>query len=89
MKKLNDMFHIEGEQLIKTSNGEPVPEDEPVFVLRARDAAALPTLQDYVKHCIELGTPSDRFFDLGGVVAEFVKYARAHPTKVPGSSHGK
>jgi hypothetical protein len=89
MRKLNDMFHIEGELLIKTSNGEPVPEDEPLFILRARDAAAVPTLHDYVKHCMALGTPSDRFFDLGGVVMEFIKYARAHPTKVPGSSHGK
>jgi hypothetical protein len=35
--------------LIKRSNGDPIPEDEPIFILRARDYLALPLLAHYIK----------------------------------------
>lgn len=46
---LNARFHIEGGKLVKTSNGQPVPPEEPTFILRGRDLLAMPTLATYYK----------------------------------------
>ena len=46
MRKLDSKFHIEGDQIVKTSNGDPIPEDEPLFLIRARDYLALPLLHE-------------------------------------------
>lgn len=87
MKKLNDMFSIDGERLIKTSNGQPVSEDEPVFILRARDACAIRTLLYYSELC-EI-SPEDRRKSLAAVIRAFQNYANTHPTKIPGVTHGR
>jgi hypothetical protein len=55
MRKLDNKFHLEGEQIIKTSNGEPIPEDEPLFLFRGRDNLALDALDAYLKICIDAG----------------------------------
>jgi hypothetical protein len=89
MRKLNDMFHIDGERLVKTSNGQPVPDDEPVFVLRARDQAAVPTLLAYIDECRKLGTPADRIEALVDVEREFFRFSIRGTTKVPGTTHGR
>jgi hypothetical protein len=87
---LNEMFHInEQYQLVKTSNGELVPRDEPLFILRGRDQNAVLTLMYYAERCGKTGTPDDRLRDLMGVIEKFKRYAEEHPTKIPGSSHGR
>jgi len=83
------MFHIDGEQLVKTSNGQPVPEDEPVFIIRARDKNAVETLTHYIWLCRMSSTPEDRIADLYEVVDRFKSYANTHQTKTPGWSHGQ
>lgn len=89
MRKVNDMFHIEGEQLVKTSNGQPVPEDEPIFIVRGRDVLAARTVQFYMEECARAGVPVDRVNQLIEVYAAFLIYAKEHTTKIPGSTHGK
>jgi hypothetical protein len=89
MRRLNEMFHIDGERLVKTSNGQPVPDDEPLFVLRARDHAAVPTLLAYIEECRRLGTPADRIDALVDVEREFFRYSVRGAMKVPGSTHGR
>lgn len=50
MRRVNEMFHVDDEgRLVKTSNNQPVPEDEPVFILRGRDNLSVPTLIHYHK----------------------------------------
>lgn len=88
MRRLNEMFHIENEQLIKTSNGQPVPEDEPIFILRARDLVSIFALQTYRSRCRVIGTPADRLEQLDSVIDQFQSYKQTHATKVPGSTHG-
>lgn len=34
-------------EVVKTSNGQPIPDDEPCFLLRARDVLAVPLLMCY------------------------------------------
>jgi hypothetical protein len=88
MRKLNDMFHIEGEQLVKTSNGEPVPEDEPVFILRGRDMLAINAIVSYKWACEDCGVPTDRIAALREVEDRFREYRSRNKTKLPGVTHG-
>lgn len=43
----NEVFEILSDCLVSKTKGETVPEDEPVFVLRARDSKALSTIRCY------------------------------------------
>lgn len=90
MRKLNDMFHIDGERLIKTSNSQPVPEDEPLFILRGRDKLAIAVISLYREHCRDNGTPTDRLEELANVINKFEQFAdeRSDKLKLPGSTHG-
>ena len=47
-------YKIENGKLVKKSTGVPIPEDEPLFVLRAKDKNALPTLMGYLALCNDL-----------------------------------
>lgn len=89
MRKLNDMYHLEGERLIKTSNGQFVPEDEPLFILRGRDMIASIAIIEYRDECEACGVPQDRIIQLEQVIQKFQEYARTHPIKLPGVTHGK
>jgi hypothetical protein len=92
MRKIDNKFHIEPStgRIIKTSNGEAVPDDEPLFLLRARDWLALPLLKRYrefsvVDHCNE--------FQMAGIAAaigEFERFAREHTDRMnqPGITTG-
>ena len=52
---LERKYAIEGTgRLVKKSNGMPIPDEEPVFILRAKDINALPTLMAYVFLCQNL-----------------------------------
>jgi hypothetical protein len=88
LRKLNEMFHIDGEQLVKSSNGQPVPPGEPLFILRARDVAAAPAIWNYIALCAMAGTPPDRIEQLRKVYHDFVQYRVGAVVKVPGSTHG-
>lgn len=89
MRKLNDMFHIDGEQLVKTSNGQPVPDDEPIFILRGRDSLASWTINKYIDACKDSGVPEDRLEALYQVLGKFSRFAIKQSTKLPGVTHGK
>ena len=67
MRKLNGMFHIDGDELIKTSNGQPVPEDEPLFILRGRDLLAVTAIIAYREACAHI-SPPDRIEQLDPVI---------------------
>jgi hypothetical protein len=88
MRKLNDMYHLEGEQLVKTSNNQIVPEDEPLFILRGRDSLAALGIMTYRRECMELGVPEDRIKQLDQVILKFQAYAKNHTVKLPGITHG-
>lgn len=85
------MFHIEGEQLIKTSNNQPIPDDEPVFIIRGRDKLALAIIGYYMGLSETLGSPEQRLSELNKVLVKFQSYADAHSEKmkVPGITLGK
>jgi hypothetical protein len=47
-------YRIENKQIVKKSNGVPIPENEPLFILRAKDKNALPALMGYLALCDDL-----------------------------------
>jgi len=91
MRKVNDMFHIENEQLVKTSNNQPIPDDEPVFIIRGRDKLALGIIGYYLGLSESLGSPKQRIEELNNVLVKFQNYANINTEKmkVPGITLGK
>ena len=51
---LERKYAIENGRLVKRSTGVPIPDDEPLFILRAKDSNALPTLMAYIAICFDL-----------------------------------
>lgn len=91
MRQLNSMYHIEGEQLVKTSNGQAIPEDEPVFILRARDRVAIHAIRIYVVLCQVDMVDDERVEQLFAVIDRFCSWMMLNPGKVkqPGITKGR
>lgn len=68
-------------RLVNRATGEPIPDDEPVFVLRGKDLLAIDVLQAYQSHVYVSG-------DLGQAgavnqrIADFIDFANAHPERM-------
>ncbi len=75
--------------LIKCSNGEAVPEDEPVFILRARDRYALQTLLFYDNVTRHLNAYHRG--GMGDMIVAFEHFRAMHPERMkdPGVTEGK
>jgi hypothetical protein len=82
MKKLDGKFSIDGDRIVKTSNGDPIPDDEPVFLIRARDRLALPLLRIYDQLSQVDGCNDYHFAALTRSIADFAEFARLNPTKM-------
>jgi hypothetical protein len=84
-------FHIENNQLIKTSNGQPIPDDEPVVILRARDHLALHILRIYREVSIVDGVNDWFLNEQDKTIADFEQFTKEHPERMkqPGITMGK
>lgn len=84
-------FAIEGGRIVKKSNGEVIPEDEPIMILRARDHLALATLKFYRDLCIADGCTDYQLEGCLNRVEAFNKFAREHPERMkqPGITKGE
>lgn len=90
MKRLDNKHHLDGEQVVKTGNGVPIPDDEPVILFRGRDKLALPMLQFYRQLCVEDGCVAFQLESLDGMIREFKEFAVSSPTmKQPGITKGR
>lgn len=50
---INDLkYEIKDGKLVNKVSGEEVPENEPIFILRARDILAYATINYYVHSCV-------------------------------------
>ncbi len=77
--------------IIKRSNDEAIPEDEPVFILRARDRLAIPTLVTYLKFSELDGCNDHHKETLAEAVAAFEEFADQNPDRMkqPGVTRGR
>lgn len=64
--------------LVNKSTGRPVPDDEPLFTLRAQDVNALPTLMAYLVLCKDLYHREET----QKTVLDFKNFANQHPERM-------
>jgi hypothetical protein len=91
MRKLDIKHHIEGDRIIKSSNGQEILETEPVILFRGRDHLALPMLQHYKHLCIDDGCTDYQMKSMDEMIHRFETFANENPTvmKQPGVTRGK
>ena len=91
MRVIDPKFHIEGEQIIKTSNGEPIPDDEPLILVRARDNLAVPMLKAYLHLSAKAGCTGYQILGVAERISVFERFAYHNPgrMKQPGITEGK
>lgn len=74
-----------------TTERESIPADEPVFMIRARDATAMYVLGTYLDNCTKIGSPLEHLHMVLDTVEEFRNWRAEHPEliKIPDSKrHG-
>jgi hypothetical protein len=93
-KAIDPKFHIEDEDsvisIVKTSNGEPIPDDEPKMLFRARDRHALETLRYYRAICADDDCTDFQMAGIENRMAAFEQFRREHfeRMKQPGITRG-
>jgi len=71
MRKLDGKYHITEDRIVNTSTGAIIPEDEPLFLFRAKDALAISTLVAYKQMCINTDCKPEQ---IAGVEREINKF---------------
>lgn len=91
MRQITDRFHIDGERIVKTSNGQPVPTEEPLFLLRARDNLAIPLLEHYRRVCVADNCDELFLTELDATIEKFRQYRVQYydRMKQPGVTRGR
>ena len=82
-------FYIENGNVFKT-NGEPVPPEEPIFILRGRDNRALPLLKTYHEMCRLAGCNIWQLEGIAKMIDEFRSFSQDHSDRMkePGVTKG-
>lgn len=89
-RKIDPRYHIEGNQIIKTSNGTVIPEDEPTIIFRARDWLTVPLLYAYYELACDDKCVQEHLDGIQERIREFEKFAVEHPDRMkqPGVTRG-
>lgn len=74
---------IEGKYGTVITEFGSIGQDEPVFLLRARDALAVKTISDYWIRAIDAGCSQGFQDSLSGVMETFLAWQEENETKVP------
>jgi len=90
MRVIDLKFHTDGNEIIKTSNGQAVPLEEPLIMFRGRDYLAIPLLEYYRKLCIADGCNDHQMGLVDQRIKEFQKFAEDYPERMkqPGITRG-
>lgn len=91
MRQISNRFSIHNDEIIKTSNGEAIPHEEPLLILRARDRLAIPLLRIYQQLAIVDGC-NEWFTDQQKVtIQQFEDFKTKYPERMkqPGVTKGK
>lgn len=89
-RKIDGKFHVEGSRIVKTPNGEVLPEDEPLFLFRARDYLAAAALTFYLEQGIKDGCTEYWEKGVRKELRRFLQFAKRHPERMkqPGVTRG-
>jgi len=77
--------------IVKKSNGEVLPDDEPLFLFRARDYNALKILVLYQEICATEEGADWQVNKMEDIIQKFADFAKEHPERMkqPGIAKGK
>jgi hypothetical protein len=90
-RKIDLKHHIDEKgQIVKTGNGVPVPDNEPLILFRARDRLAVPMLLYYRQLCADDGCNDFQLGQIDALLAGFKAFAVENPDtmKQPGVTRG-
>lgn len=81
-------YTVRDGRIVTRATGKPIPDDEPVFVLRAKDRNAVYAIMHYRSLC--LGNP-EHYQAVDSRVGDFLQFAGEHPLrmKYPDTSPGE
>lgn len=68
----------DGARLVNAATGEPIPADEPIFIMRAKDRRASATIANYAARCKD----HDHVLAVEARVGEFDAFAAQHPDRM-------
>lgn len=90
MRVIDLKHHVEGDQIIKTGNGQAIPQEEPLALFRARDYLALPLLEHYRKLCAADGCTDFQLKQIDELIRRFSQFASDYPERMkqPGITRG-
>ncbi len=91
VRRIDLKHHIDEEgQIVKSGNGVPIPEGEPLILFRGRDRLAVPMLNAYRKLCVEDGCNDFQLGQVDELIARFKAFAveNAGVMKQPGITRG-
>lgn len=60
-----------------------IPDDEPVFLIRAQDICAIPMLRYYVHKAYEMGAKSNIIDSVAYQIMVIEEWQKTHATKIP------
>lgn len=71
-------------EICKTDTGNPIPSDEPIFILRAKDVHALYAIEAYVRKVTEKGSAVTRLTQDSAmaVFMNFLEFKEKHPSRM-------
>lgn len=77
--------------IVKTTNGQPIPDEEPMIIFRGRDYLSIPLLMRYRELCIQDRTTEYQLQSLDSMIKEFRDFATKYPERMkqPGVTLGK
>ena len=87
-REIDGKFSTDGGRIYNTQSNESIPEDEPLFLLRARDQTAVDALLYYYRVCKTKGCCDAHLKALDDTIQAFVSFKTHRPErmKLPGSS---
>ena len=89
--QIDPRFETDGVQIIKTSNREAIPANEPTMLFRARDRHALAMLRYYRELCAADGCTDYQMAGIDERILAFGRFTIEHPERMkqPGITRGK
>lgn len=77
-------------QIVKSSSGEPIPDEEPLILFRGRDRLAVEMLRHYRALAVADGCTQFHLDGIDNRIEQFDTFARAYPERMkqPGITRG-
>lgn len=76
--KQEPKYTVDGRSIINRATGEAIPDDEPVFIMRARDRNALFGMIEYARRCAD----PDHVAAVDKRISDFAQFAALYPNRI-------